>query len=133
MKPPALHLVPRTEDVISRILKAGVETSLSLVVAGSILSFFQKGGYGPRPSDVAVLTGAGGAFPRTASWLASGILHLQGRAIIVAGLLLLIATPVIRVAASVVAYAFERDRLYVAITAAVLLLLFASFALGGLV
>lgn len=50
-----------------------------------------------------------------------------------AGLLLLIATPVIRVAASVVAYAFERDRLYVAITAAVLLLLFASFALGGLV
>ena len=29
----------RTEDAISRILKAGVESSLVLIVAGSLLSF----------------------------------------------------------------------------------------------
>jgi uncharacterized membrane protein len=121
------------ELAISRILKAGVEASLFLIATGSLLSFVQAGTYGSLPSDVARLTGPGGAFPRTAAWLAGGIVHLRGQAIIVSGLLLLIATPVLRVAASVVAFALERDRAFVAITAVVLLLLLASFALGGFV
>jgi len=121
------------ELAISRILKAGVNASLLLVAAGSILSFAQGGVYGPLPSDVARLTGPGGAFPRTAAWLASGVVHLRGQAVIVSGLLLLIATPVLRVAASVAAFALERDRAFAAIAAAVLLLLLASFALGGIV
>jgi uncharacterized membrane protein len=121
------------ELAISRILKVGVEASLALIVAGSLLSFVQAGAYGPLPSDVARLTGPGGSFPRTAVWLAWGILHLRGQAVIVSGLLLLIATPVLRVATSVVAFALERDRAFVAITAVVLLLLLASFALGGIV
>ena len=119
------------ELAISRILRAGVNASLLLVAAGSALSFAQAGGYGPLPADVARLAGPAGSFPRTAAWLASGVLHLRGQAVIVAGLLLLIATPVIRVAASIAAFALERDRAFVAITAAVLLLLLASFALGA--
>ena len=47
------------------------------------------------------------------------------------GLLLLIATPVARVAFSIVAFALEGDRLYVAITAVVLALLVLSFAVGA--
>jgi len=122
-----------TEAVISRILKAGVEASLVLIVAGSLLSFLRDGAYGGLASDVARLTGPQGSFPRTARWLAGGIAHLRGEAVIVSGLLLLIATPVMRVAASVVAFALERDRAFVAIAAIVLLLLLASFALGGIV
>ena len=42
------------------------------------------------------------------------------------GLLLLIATPVVRVAVSAFGFMLERDRIYVAITLAVLLILLAS-------
>jgi uncharacterized membrane protein len=122
--------VMSTEAAISGILRIGVAVSLVLLVAGTLLSFFQGGGYGTEPSDVRRLTGAGGAFPRTLHWLHSGLRHGNGQAIIVAGLLLLIATPVLRVAVSVLAYARERDRTFVVITLTVLLQLLVSFALG---
>ena len=54
----------------------------------------------------------------------------RAAAVIVAGLVLLIATPVIRVAVSLVAFTRERDRTFVAITATVLFLLLLSFLLG---
>jgi uncharacterized membrane protein len=46
------------------------------------------------------------------------------------GLLLLIATPVLRVAVSVIGFALDRDRLFVLITLAVLAVLIGSFAIG---
>ncbi len=48
-----------------------------------------------------------------------------------AGLLLLVATPVARVALSIVIFIIERDRLYVLITAAVLLILVVAFVTGA--
>ena len=59
-----------------------------------------------------------------------GIRRLSGRSIIQFGLLLLIATPVARVAFSMVAFALEKDKLYVAIAAIVLAVLLFSLA-GG--
>jgi uncharacterized membrane protein len=50
--------------------------------------------------------------------------------LVTAGLVLLIATPVLRVAASLVLFALERDRAYMLITAVVLLTLALSFILG---
>ena len=47
-----------------------------------------------------------------------------------AGLLLLILTPVVRVAVSILAFRAQRDRTYVLITSAVLVLLLLSFVLG---
>jgi uncharacterized membrane protein len=47
--------------------------------------------------------------------------------IIQLGVLLLIATPVARVAFALVAFAIERDRLYVAVSATVLAVLLFSF------
>ncbi|HEY5079820.1 MAG TPA: DUF1634 domain-containing protein, partial [Opitutaceae bacterium] len=82
------------------------------------------------PSEVLRLTGAQGEFPRSAAWLLAGLRHADGQAIIVAGLLVLIATPVLRVAVSVVAFWRERDRAFVAIATLVLLLLALSFSLG---
>jgi uncharacterized membrane protein len=46
------------------------------------------------------------------------------------GILLLIATPVVRVAISVVLFAVQRDRRYVLITAVVLALLLTSLMSG---
>jgi uncharacterized membrane protein len=57
---------------------------------------------------------------------------LQGddRGVIMLGLLALIATPIARVAASIVAFARQRDWLYVALTAFVLAILLYSL-IGG--
>jgi uncharacterized membrane protein len=119
-----------TEDVISRVLRVGVTASLILISAGTLLSFLQGGGYGGEHAEVARLTGARGAFPRNAAWLFGGLLHADGQAVIVLGLILLIATPVVRVAVSAAAFARQRDRAYVAITLVVLALLGVSLVLG---
>jgi uncharacterized membrane protein len=122
--------VPRTEAAIGGVLRIGVAVSLLVIAAGTLRSFVQDGGYGNLASDVPRLTGPAGAFPRTASWLLGGLRALDGQAVIVAGLLLLIATPVLRVGVSIVVFGRERDRPYMAIASAVLMLLLLSFALG---
>jgi uncharacterized membrane protein len=118
------------EDTISWVLRVGVTASLVLIASGTLLSFLQAGGYRRGPAEVSRLVGPGGAFPRTSFWFVGGLARLDGQAVIVAGLLLLIATPVLRVAVSMVSFARERDHVFAAITAAVLALLLLSFALG---
>jgi len=107
-----------------------VSASLVAISAGTLLAFVRAGGYGKEPADLARLIGPAGAFPRTAAWILGGALRLDGRAVIVTGLLLLIATPVLRVAVSIVSFARERDRAFVVITSAVLGLLLLSLVLG---
>ena len=72
-------------------------------------------------------------FPHTLAqeWIALLTLHPQ--AFILLGILLLIATPVLTVATSVVAFARERDRPFVVISLIVLALLLTSIFLvkGG--
>jgi uncharacterized membrane protein len=119
-----------TEDAISWVLKVGVAASLVLIAAGTIRSFLEGDGYRSGSPEVSRLIGPAGAFPQSTSWFLHGLLRFDGQAVIVAGLLLLIATPVIRVAVSMFAFARERDRTYVAITATVLFLLLLSFLLG---
>jgi uncharacterized membrane protein len=53
-------------------------------------------------------------------------MHLESRGIMQLGLLLLIATPVARVAFSVVGFALERDRLYTVVSLIVLTVLVIS-------
>ena len=55
----------------------------------------------------------------------------NGRAIITAGLLVLIATPVVRVAFSIYIFVRARDKTYAAITTVVLLILLFGFAVGA--
>lgn len=129
MTTPPERMAERTEDAVCWILKAGVSSSLAFIVAGSLLSFL-RGFYGSQPAEAARLSGPGGAFPRTAAWFLDGLAHGNGQAVIVAGLLLLIATPILRVAVSLYSFARERERDYVLITALVLILLLLSFALG---
>lgn len=130
MTPPDHEPSAGTEKAISLVLRVGVTTSLVLIAAGTLVSFLGPGGYGSQAGELARLTGPGGAFPRSFSWLLGGLLHLNGSAVIVAGLILLIATPVLRVAVSIVSFAKERDRPFVVITSVVLGLLLLSLLLG---
>ena len=50
----------------------------------------------------------------------------SGRGLVQAGLLVLIATPVARVAFSLVGFALERDRIYLVVTTIVLMILLYS-------
>ena len=123
----------RMELIISELLRRGVFVSLFLLTLGTILCFVRSGDYGQAggtAADFHRLLAQHHAPPASFHATVQGILHLQGEAIILPGLLLLIATPVLRVAVSIVAFTLEKDRIFAAITTVVFLLLVLSFALG---
>lgn len=114
------HTIAST-TVISWILQGGVIISSTFIVFGLCLLPTRAGGLSPQR----VLD-----FPRTVADVWNGLLIFRPQSIIVVGLILLIATPVVRVAVSVVAFALERDYRYVVITLVVLAILILSFLLG---
>jgi uncharacterized membrane protein len=122
--------VRKVELAISALLRIGVLTSLLVVLAGTALTFVHHPHYLSSRHDLGPLTKPGAVFPHSLPSLIHGLEQGQGRAIVMAGLLLLIATPVLRVAVSVLAFVYQRDRTFVVITTVVLALLLTSFALG---
>jgi uncharacterized membrane protein len=122
--------VRRAELLLSRVLRGGVLTSLGVILAGTLVTFIRHPEYVSSPQELARLTQAGAAFPHTIRDVVAGLAELRGQAIVVLGLLILVATPVARVAVSIQLFLEERDRTYAAITAIVFLLLILSFVVG---
>jgi uncharacterized membrane protein len=122
--------VRKVELAISALLRIGVLTSLLVVLGGTVVTFVHHPHYLSSHHDLGRLTKPGAEFPHSLRSLVRGLEHAQGRAIVTAGLLLLIATPVLRVAISVLAFVYQRDRTFVVITTVVLTLLLTSFVLG---
>jgi uncharacterized membrane protein len=122
--------VRRVELLISNLLRIGVSLSLVLMVIGTIISFTRHPEYLSSSEELQRLTQPGAAFPHTVPDVVAGVRDLRGRAIVTLGLLLLIATPVVRVAVSIFAFIYQRDRIFTLITAVVLCLLLLSFVLG---
>jgi uncharacterized membrane protein len=116
----------RTEQVIGQLLRLGVTLSAAVVVLGGMVYLVR---HGMEPPTYGVFRGEPSDL-RNVEGIVGQVQVGRGRGIIQLGLLLLIATPVARVAFSVVAFALERDRLYVAITLIVLAVLLFSLA-GG--
>ena len=127
---PSPGLVRKVELLISNLLRTGVITSLIVVLTGLVVSFLHHPDYVHSPAELRQVISPGHPAWHSLGGLASGLAHLRGEAIIVAGLLLLIATPVMRVAVSIVAFLVERDWRFAAITAFVLAMLILSFVLG---
>jgi len=122
--------VRKVELAISALLRVGVLTSLLVVLVGTVVTFVHHPHYLTSRHDLGSLTKPGAEFPHSIQSLISGLERGQGRAIVMAGLLLLIATPVLRVAVSVLAFVYQRDRVFVVITTVVLAVLLTSFVLG---
>ena len=127
MEPESNGLATEKMDlIVGNLLRAGVVLSGSIVFIGGLVYLFRHGTEGP----------AYHVFHGEPSGLRGvpGILHdafaLSGRGIIQFGLLLLIATPVARVAYLIYAFALQKDRVYAAVALTVLLLL-AYGLLGG--
>jgi uncharacterized membrane protein len=114
----------RIEIIIGTLLRTGVLLSASVVLLGGILYLLHNGHnvtsyttFHGEPEGLKSITD-----------IVHGAVELDPRAIIQLGLLLLIATPVARVVFSAIAFAIERDFMYVVITLIVLgILLYSLF------
>jgi uncharacterized membrane protein len=127
--------VLRIELLIAGLLRAGVFLSFVIVLVGisSVVISGQSGYQQIKLDDLGSLIAYhehAPAFPDTLSDVINGLLAFKPYAIITAGLLVLIATPIMRVAVSIIAFAREHDWLYVSITAFVLAVLLLSLAIG---
>jgi uncharacterized membrane protein len=122
--------VRNVELLISRLLRGGVVSSLVVVILGTVVTFAHHRSYFSSSSDLDALTDDTASFPHDLAAVAHGVAHFNGPAIVVAGLLLLIATPVIRVAISIAAFRYQSDRTFTVITSIVFTLLVVSFVLG---
>jgi uncharacterized membrane protein len=108
----------------------GVAISMAAVLLGLLLMFVRHPDYLQSAADSQRLTAPGAAFPHTLADVAGGVLAGRGQAVATLGLLLLIATPILRVAVSLLGFALQRDRTYTLVSAVVLLVLLISFLLG---
>lgn len=107
------------ELLISKFLRVGVLISASFVLVG--LTMFLFTGYSGY---------SGENFPTSISAVLHGLISLKPYGIISFGLILLILTPVFRVAVSIIVFMKSKDYLYVKITSLVLFILVLSFCLG---
>ncbi len=116
----------RIDEIIGNLLRVGVVVSSLLVLIGGGLYLTNHGNELPNyhvfygePSDLRNLVG----IMKTAS-------SFSGRGVIQFGLLLLVATPIMRVAFTVISFALLRDRVYFGVTLIVLAVLLFSL-MGG--
>ncbi|MBE7557933.1 DUF1634 domain-containing protein [bacterium] len=121
----------RIERLISNLLRAGVLTSLAIVALGTVVSFVHHPEYCSSPQAFQELINGTPDYPYRLGSILAGVGRFSGQALVALGLLVLIATPVLRVAVSIFAFAAEKDRTYVVITSIVLALLVASFLIGA--
>jgi uncharacterized membrane protein len=112
----------RLEQMVGTLLRAGVLLSALIVLAGGVWWLAQRGAEAPAYGQ---FRGEPTEF-RHIGLLLGSLEHPRPEAVIELGLLLLIATPVARVALALVAFALERDHAYVVITAMVLAVLIYS-------
>lgn len=113
----------RVETWVGIMLRTGVFLAAAIVLLGGVLYLIHAHG-APRP-DYTHFHAEPPAYS-TVSGIAHGLATFDPRAIIMLGLFVLIATPVARVGMCIVGFFFERDRMYVGVSAIVLLILLYS-------
>ncbi len=115
------------ETIIGYTLRIGVIAAAVLVLAGGVYYLIENAGtvadyhtFHPAAKHTLDLAG-----------IVQNALALNSLGIIQLGLLVLVATPLVRVILSVVAFVLERDLLYVVVTVIVLTVLLYSFLAKG--
>jgi uncharacterized membrane protein len=112
----------RLENMVGQLLRAGVMLSAAVVTLGGILYLFRS--YAAPVNFRSFV--AGGPDMRTVGGILKSAAQFRSEGLIQAGLVLLILTPVARVALAVVGFALERDRLYTVVSLIVLVILMCS-------
>jgi uncharacterized membrane protein len=112
---------------VAGMLRFGVTLAAILVAIGGVLLLRHP--YSPA-QDLRHFDATGVTYESLQAVYRS-VLQMRPTAIIQAGLIVLIATPVARVVFCVIGFARQRDRLYVGISLIVLVVLLYSFLKGG--
>ena len=112
----------RIETLLANLLRAGVLFSALIVLIGGAIYLLR---HGRAPVDFRVFRGEP-ADLRSIHGVIRDVSAMHSRGTIQLGLLLLIATPVARVAFSIFGFAAERDRMYVVFTLTVFCVLLYS-------
>jgi uncharacterized membrane protein len=111
------------EAILGDLLRTGVVTAGFIVIFGAVLFLFRHGfeipSYHIFKPDHFNFSDFRNLF--------SGIMAFRSVSIMELGILFLIATPFLRVVFSVLAFAYEKDYMYVVFTVIVLLVLIYSF------
>jgi uncharacterized membrane protein len=118
----------RIEVILGNVLRSGVVLSAAIVLWGACIYLFR---HAHEPADYGIFRGEPSEF-RTIPGIIQSVISGRGRGLIQLGLLVLIATPIARVAFSIVGFALERDRMYVAFTLIVLAILLYSLLGSGI-
>lgn len=114
------------EQLIGKLLRWGVLISAAVVLTGGAVYLTR---YGTTRPDYSVFRGVPSEL-QTPSGIVDGVLHGSSRVWIQIGLLLLIVTPVVRVAFSIFGFLLEGDILYVGVTLFVFAVLAFSLFVG---
>ncbi|MCL2330306.1 MAG: DUF1634 domain-containing protein [Phycisphaerae bacterium] len=112
--------ITRMEQLISSLLRGGIILSLSLVLIGVVVMFVRHPEYLHSRDTLTYLKGDNYRFPATIHALFKGVIQGQGRSIVLLGVFVLFLTPIARVIATGIAFAFEKDWAYTIITLLVL-------------
>ncbi len=115
----------RVDQIIGSLLRAGVIISALIVLGGGVCYLAR---FGLTVPDYRVFRSEPPEL-RSVAGVLEGVWQGHCRTLIQFGLLLLIATPVARVAFSIFAFAKQRDRTYVVVT--LIVLLFLLYSLSG--
>lgn len=115
----------RVEMIVGNLLRAGVILAAVVVLIGGLMYLAKEGAKRP---DYQKFDPAKRPDLHSASGIVRDAVELRPRGVIALGLLLLIATPVVRVIFTVFAFFMEHDYAYVVVTLIVLAgLLFSLF------
>jgi len=117
----------RMEVILGNLLRSGVVFSALVVLVGACIYLYR---HAREMADYRIFRGEPSDF-RTIPGVIQSVRGGHGRGWIQLGLLLLIATPIARVAFSIVGFSIERDRLYVVFTCIVLAILLYSLLGSG--
>jgi uncharacterized membrane protein len=112
----------KMEIAISRMLRAGVSLAAVVVFIGGLLYVSQAHGVAPDYRDFHGTPSPPDQIPP----LVVGH-DLDSRSIIRLGILLLVATPIMRVAYCVYGFAAQKDKIYIVVSSIVLTVLLYSF------
>ena len=118
----------RLEAILGNLLRSGVLLSAAVVLAGACVYLLR---HAHEAANFRIFRGEPSDF-RTIPGVIRSVMGGHGRGLIQLGLLLLIATPIARVALSIVGFTLERDRMYVVFTLIVLVILLYSLLGSGM-
>lgn len=120
--------------IIGKLLRYGCYTACLIALLGGVMYMLQGGkqmsDYLSLEDSVADSFSGVALYLRELNTILPAILRLDGAAVIQLGVIVLIATPILRIAFSVFAFLLEKDYLYVGITLVVLSIIIANMIFG---